>query len=293
MRTVWTDVDGIRMHAAVGGRGSPVVLLHGYGVSGAYMLPLARRLTPFAKVLVPDLPGQGKSGRNGGGCGIGEFADVLGEWLDAVELVRPAFVANSFGCQIVTELAVRRPNRVGPMVLVGPTIDPARRSAPRQLAGALRDAKREPFSLLGRASRDNAAAGLRHLLPTARSALADRIEERLPKLEQRVVVVFGENDGFIGLEWATEAAVLLPRGRLVVVPGEPHAVHYTRPDLVADIVRELLVEERQDAVGQLARRLEHRDMSAGDVDDARLGDQLVPLRGNARRDEPVVLSPHE
>jgi 2-hydroxy-6-oxonona-2,4-dienedioate hydrolase len=293
MRTVWTELDGIRMHAVVGGQGSPVVLVHGYGVSGAYMLPLARRLVRFASVFVPDLPGQGKSDGNGCGCGIREFADVLGEWLAAFDLVRPAFVANSFGCQIVTELAVRRPNLVGPMVLVGPTIDPARRSAPRQIAGALRDAKREPFSLLGVASRDNAAAGLRHLLPTARSALADRIEERLPKLEQRVVVVFGENDGFIGREWAEQAAALLPRGRLVVVPGEPHAVHYTRPGLVADFVRALLVEERQDAVGKLARRLEHGDVPAGDVPDPGVGNQLVPLRRNARRDEPVALSPHE
>ncbi len=293
MRTAWTDVDGIRMHAVVGGRGSPVVLLHGYGVSGAYMLPLARRITPFASVFVPDLPGQGKSGRNGGGFGIGEFADVLGEWLDAVEVVRPAVVANSFGCQIVTELAVRRPNRIGPMVLVGPTIDPARRSAPHQLVGALRDAKREPFSLLGVASRDNAAAGLRQLLPTARSALADRIEERLPRLDQRVVVVVGENDGFVGPDWAKEAAALLPRGRLVVVPGEPHTVHYTRPDLVAHLVRTLLVEESQDAVGKLARRLEHGDVSAVNVHDAGLADQLVPLRRNARRDEAVALSPHE
>lgn len=293
MRTVWTDVGGSRMHAVVGGHGPPVVLVHGYGVSGAYMLPLARRLVRFASVFVPDLPGQGKSDRNGCGCGIGDFADVLGEWVAAFDLVRPAFVANSFGCQIVTELAVRQPNRVGPMVLVGPTVDPARRSAPHQIAGALRDAKREPFSLIGVASRDNAAAGLRHLLPTARSALADRIEDRLPKLEQQVVVVFGENDGFIGHEWAERAAALLPRGRLVAVPGEPHAVHYTRPELVADIVRGLLGEEFEDAVGELARGLEHRDVSAGNVLDPGSGEELVPLRGNACRNESVVLSPHE
>ena len=143
------------------------------------------------------------------------------------------------------------------------------------------------------ASRANAAAGLRHLLPAARSALADRIEERLPKLDQRVVVVLGENDGFIGREWATEAVALLPRGRLVVVPGEPHAVHYTRPDLVADIVRALLVEEREDAVGKLARRLEHGDVPAVNVHDSGLADQFVPLRGNSRRDEAVALSPYE
>jgi len=43
--------------------------------------------------------------------------------------------------------------------------------------------------------------------------------------------------------WAERVAALLPRGRLVVVPGATHVVHYTRPEVVADLVQGL-VEER-------------------------------------------------
>ena len=89
--------------------------------------------------------------------GIGGLADALGGWLDAVGLERPAFVANSMGCQIVTELAVRRPQRVGPMVLVGPTIDPGRRSARHQIFGAMRDSAHEPALLVALAGREWAA----------------------------------------------------------------------------------------------------------------------------------------
>jgi pimeloyl-ACP methyl ester carboxylesterase len=292
MRTVWTDVGGVRMHALTCGRGRPVALVHGFGVSGDYMLPLARELAPHARVLVPDLPGQGKSDQNGS-HGIGELAEKLGTWLGARRLRHPVLVANSMGCQVVTYLATERPDRVGPLVLIGPTVDPARRGAPRQIAAALRDAAREPYSLLGIAARDNAGAGLSYLLAMARSALADRIEDRLPKIEQEVVVVFGETDGFVSREWAEQVTALLPRGRLVVAPGEPHAVHYTRPDLVADIVRDLLVEEREDAIGELSRRLEHRHVSALHVDNARTRDQLLPLRGDSCRDEAVALAPDE
>ena len=246
MRTTWTNVGGVRIHAVSGGDGPPVVLVHGYGVSGAYMLPLARLLAHSVSASVPDLPGQGRSDRLRGGGGIPELADLLGEWLDAVHLIRPAVVANSMGCQIVTELAVRRPEHVGPMVLVGPTVDPSRRRKRHQLFGALRDSAREPFSLLALAARDKAAVPIGALLGTARSALSDRIEERLPHVEQPTVVVLGEADGFVGREWAERATALLPRGRLVVIPGEPHAVHYTRPHLVAEIVLDLLLEERAD-----------------------------------------------
>jgi hypothetical protein len=47
----------------------------------------------------------------------------------------------------------------------------------------------------------------------------------------------------------------MPQARLVVVPGEPHAVHYTRPDLVAELVRELLLEEGEEAGGRLVGEL--------------------------------------
>jgi pimeloyl-ACP methyl ester carboxylesterase len=291
--TSWHDVGGVRIHAVVCGDGSPVVLVHGYGISGTYMLPLARALASSCSAFVPDLPGQGRSDQSRGAADIQSLARALGDWLDASELIRPAFVANSLGCQIVTELAVRRPQRVGPMVLVGPTVDPARRGARHQLICGVRDSAREPFAILALAARGNAAAGIRGLLSTARSALADRIEERLPLIDQPTVVVVGERDGFVGMEWAEQAAALLPRGRLVVVPGEPHAVHYTRPDLIAEIVRGLLLEEREHAPSELPRRLEHGDVSALEELEPRSRERALPLLCNPERDEVVPLAPND
>src|SRR4029453_7770038 len=108
------DVSGLRVHVRVGGAGMPVVLLHGYGISGSYMVPLGRSLAPSFSVFVPDLPGFGRSEQPRQPLSIAELASALADLLDVVGLERPAFVANSMGCQVVTELAVRRPHRVGP-----------------------------------------------------------------------------------------------------------------------------------------------------------------------------------
>ncbi len=289
----WLEVAGLSVHTRVAGEGPPVVLVHGYGVSGSYMLPLAQSLAPFFSVLVPDLPGYGRSQRPRTPLGIAELAGALAAWLDAAGLQRPAFLANSMGCQIVTELAVRLPGRVGPMMLIGPTVDPERRAARHQLLGGLRDAGREPRSLLALAARDDAVVGVGALLATARSALADRIEQRLPLIAQPTVVVRGEQDGFVGQRWAEKAAALLPRGRLVVVPREPHAVHYTRPDLIARIVQQLLVEEGEQAGSQLPWRLPHRHVPAAEAHEPGTGQNSLPLRGDPRREKPVVLAPNE
>ena len=261
LRTVWTEVRGARMHAVAIGAGAPVVLVHGYGVSGAYMLPLARSLSDSFSAFVPDLPGQGKSEQLRGAIGLTEHADSLGAWVEANELVRPAFVANSMGCQVVTELAFQLPDRAGPLALVGPTIDPALRRARHQALGGVRALAREPLSLLTHPAQDG-VMGVRALLATARSALADRIEDRLPLIGQPTLVLRGSQDSFVSAAWAERVAALLPRSWLVAVPGEPHAVHYTRPDLVGELVRELLLEEGEQTRGQLVGNLPHRYVAA-------------------------------
>jgi pimeloyl-ACP methyl ester carboxylesterase len=280
MSELWLDVAGARMHAQVLGDGPPVVLLHGYGVSGTYMLPLARELADSYRVLVPELPGQGKSEPRAGLRSVRELAGALAAWLDAAELEQPAVVANSLGCQVVTELAVRDLERVGPLVLVGPTVDPARRRGRHQLFAALRDCAREPLQLVGIAAVDDVGVGMRRLVATARAALDDRIEERLPLVEQPTVVVRGGADGFVSADWAEQVASLLPDGWLVVVPGEPHAVHFTRPEAVAGIVRELLAEEGRYAVRDRGRLLEHRHVSARQQLQPRMRNEALPLLGD-------------
>jgi pimeloyl-ACP methyl ester carboxylesterase/uncharacterized RDD family membrane protein YckC len=277
LRSVSTDVGGLRIHATTGGKGPAVVLVHGLGISGTYMLPLARSLATSCSVYVPDLPGEGKSGPSPSPWGIPDMARVLGDWLDTVGVAEPLVVANSMGCQVVTELAVRRPGVLGPLVLIGPTVDPARRSARHKLFDVLRDTVHEPVSVLAIAARNNTSADIRPLLRSVRATLADRIEDRLPLIEQQAVVVYGERDQFVGRAWAERATALLPRGRLVVVPSEPHTVHYTRPDLVARIVRELLIEEGKEGDGELAGSLEHRDVTAAKSYDPRSGQRAVPL----------------
>ena len=286
-------VGGLDVHAWAVGRGNAVVLVHGFGVSGRYMIPLARSLAADFSVFVPELPGYGRSEKPRPPLGIGGLATALAGYLDALELERPALVANSMGCQVVTELAVRLPERVGPLVLIGPTVDPEQRVARRQLFAGLRDSGREPLGLLAVAAHDGAVMGLRAALATARSALADRIEERLPLIEQPTLVLRGDKDAFVTAQWAERVSELLPRGRLVTVAREPHAVHYTRPDFVAALVRELLFEEGEETDGELLRSFPRRDVPTPEEDQPGRRQRLLPLFRDRHRHQPVPLAPDE
>jgi len=58
----WVSVSGLRLHMQVSARaevGLPVILLHGLGVSGRYLLPTARLLAGNCQVFVPTCQASG------------------------------------------------------------------------------------------------------------------------------------------------------------------------------------------------------------------------------------------
>lgn len=219
-----------------------VVLVHGLIVSSRYMVPTAERLAPFFPVFAVDLPGFGRSGDPARTLDVPELADRLASWMEASSLERAVLVGNSFGCQVIAELAVRHPGRVAGVVLAGPSMDPRARNALIEILRLLADWPREKPSLTLIFLRDLIQAGLGRGWRTFRYALADRIEAKLPLIQAPALVVRGSRDPIVPGRWAEEAARLLPRGRLAVIPGAPHAVNYSAPDELVRILRSFLSE---------------------------------------------------
>jgi pimeloyl-ACP methyl ester carboxylesterase len=221
------------------GAGAPIVCVHGIGVTGDYFRPLARELAARGRrVVVPDLPGWGRSPRPARALGVDELADALLAFLSHEGIERVPLVANSLGCQIAVEAALRAPERVTSLVLVGPTVDPYLRPLPRLVVGFAVDCVREPPSLWWIIARDYLWMGVPRFARTARLAWRHRVETRLPLVRVPALVVRGARDGFVSQRWCEEAARLLPCGRLEVVRHEPHACHYSAPDVVASLVLE-------------------------------------------------------
>ena len=220
-----------------------VTFVRGIGVSGRYFLPTAGRVAARCSVYVPDLPGFGRSGRLPGRATVRSLADALEAWLDAAELERPdAFVANSFGCQLAVDLAARRPERVGRLVLVGPTVDVRARSLTRQAARLALDSTREPPALWALEALDYAVHVAKSGLAGFVEMVRDPVELKLAQVHAPTLVVRGARDVIVPRAWASDVAAALPRGRLVEIPGSPHAVNYAAPEALARLTLEFLSE---------------------------------------------------
>ncbi|MEX0761707.1 MAG: alpha/beta hydrolase [Dehalococcoidia bacterium] len=244
----WTRVNGQRWHAMASvppaEKPSPVVVMvHGIGIASSYFVPLAERLAPRYRVYAIDLPGFGQTAKPGRPLNFVELSDALDDWMKASSIESAAVIGNSVGCQIAVNLAVRHPGRVRRMVLVGPTVDPEGRTILSQLTRWGVDLPREDPGQLPMTLRDYWRAGPRRIVATFKFSLEDRIEEKLPRVSAPTMVVRGARDPIVPQQWAEEAVRLLPNGRLIVIPGAPHALNFAAPLEVSRVIRPFLDEQ--------------------------------------------------
>ena len=94
--------------------------LHGFAISGAYLMPTARALAARGVNVVPDLPGYGRSQRRARVLDIPGLAESTIAILDGLGIDKAVLVGNSMGCAISLEVAHRAPERVHRLVLVSP-----------------------------------------------------------------------------------------------------------------------------------------------------------------------------
>lgn len=102
------------------GQGRPLVLLHGWAMSAAVFNEIATLLSSDFRLLIPDLPGHGRSSpsRKNDLAGI---ATDLGAWLAATEKSPVTLVGWSLGGMLALEMAQQKKLPVDQLVLVATT----------------------------------------------------------------------------------------------------------------------------------------------------------------------------
>ncbi|WP_225753585.1 alpha/beta fold hydrolase [Actinotalea sp. Marseille-Q4924] len=222
------------------GAADAVVLVHGIGVSSRYFGPLERDLSRSVRVVAPDLPGFGRSRiPDEPALTVVEHAEVLAALIEELGLDRPVVVGHSMGAQFVTELAVRRPELVGAVVLLGPVVDPAAPSIVRQGLRLAVDFVREPPRGALLQLREYLRTGVRWYLETARHMVSYRIEERLPLVTAPVTVVRGGRDPVAPTAFVRALAASARDGSAEEIPGGAHVVQWSRPDAVRAVIERM------------------------------------------------------
>jgi pimeloyl-ACP methyl ester carboxylesterase len=110
--------NGTTIHVRVGGKGPPVVLLHGYGETGDMWAPLANNLARDHLVVVPDLRGMGLSSKPTGGYDKKTQGYDISGVLDTLKIGKTDLVTHDIGNMVGYAFAAENPGRVTRFVLM-------------------------------------------------------------------------------------------------------------------------------------------------------------------------------
>jgi pimeloyl-ACP methyl ester carboxylesterase len=255
-----------------------ILVIHGFRGDHHGLLRVVDRL-PEMRVIVPDLPAFGSSDAfvHGGhtveryGKFISDFMAALGLGADTVLL------GHSFGSIIASHFTAANPGAVHPLVLINPIASPALEGPkgvmtklavfyyqlsaklPRRLGLALlrnRLIVRVMSETMAK-TRDKALRGFVHgqhdayfsafadrnsLLESFRASVSSHVAEVAADLDLPVLLIAGEKDEIATLPAQHRLLERLPDGKLVVIPGVGHLIHYETPEPAAAAIRTFLEE---------------------------------------------------
>jgi len=245
-------VDGLRLNYETVGEGPTVMLLHGWGGCIASMAPIQQMLSHKYQVLSVDLPGFGRSERPPTTWSSDDYGRCIAELAVQLGVERfCAIVGHSFGGKVAICVAVRRPDAVGSLILVGtPGIRlPLSGQAKRRIAGVkmarrasrflpapLREALADRLSRLGSDDYRN-AGDMRAILVRV---VNEDLRGLLPMISPQTLLVWGEQDDAAPLPVGKAMERLIPGAGLVVLSKSGHFPYLDEPRAFSAVVHSFL-----------------------------------------------------
>jgi pimeloyl-ACP methyl ester carboxylesterase len=261
----FVDVNGIRVHYKIAGRGKPaILLLHGFAASTFSWREVMDPLSEFGTVIAFDRPAFGLTERPLPGDWEGESpyspesqADLTVGLIDALEIHRAVLVGHSAGGAIAILTALTYPARVDALVLVDaavyrgggtpPLLRPLMQTPQMRRLGPVlsrritewgiefaRSAWYDPEKIsphvwegyLQPLKAQNWDVGLWEL---TRASHSSHLPERLGELDLPALVITGEEDRIVPPGESARLAEELSGGTLVVIPACGHVPHEECP----------------------------------------------------------------
>jgi 3-oxoadipate enol-lactonase len=241
---------------------SVVVLLHGMPSIPGDFQPLVDALARHHRVLVPHLPGYGKTPADAAPCSLERLIARLEERVARSSVSDASVVAFSGGAYKAVAMALRDRVKVRRLALLAPIVgfDPPVAQAYRDMVAAVRAGAFDPrptwldrMASPGFAERDprGAARVLSWLDAVALSVICDELAAQAdaPDLRPAVAelgcplfVAAGTADSAVPPSWSKALAASYSRSVFVPIEGAGHALLIEAPDRVIRVIAEFLDE---------------------------------------------------
>ena len=252
-----TDVAGFHLVYLDGGQGQPVLLLHGFGADKDNFTRVAKYLTTRFRVIAPDLPGFGESGKPADGSySIAEQVERVHAFAQSLGFKTVHIGGSSMGGEIAALYAAKYPAETGSVWLLAPAgvatappselderiarggSNPLIASNADEFAAVFQFVMSDPpfvprriLDVMGRTAIANHDLNGR-IFAQLRSAPG--IEDQVKGLTVPTRIVWGDHDRALNVGGAKILEGLMPKSSALIMPGVGHLPMLERPREVGE-----------------------------------------------------------
>ena len=250
-------IDGIKINYRHGGKGDPVILMHGWGCDSSALGLFERVGLENHTVYNIDLPGFGKSEEPLKPWGVEEYTRMLENFCKELGIVNPVVLGHSFGGRIALLFASR--NKVRKLVLVDAAGVKPRRSFKyylkvysfklcRMIYPALVGKEKAQQKIEAMRSR-RGSYDYNNCSPMMRKVMVNVVNTDLrwcmKKIQAPTLLLWGENDTATPMRDARIMLKRIPDSGLISFAGAGHFSFVDNPYQSAAAVRRFLMQAPQ------------------------------------------------
>lgn len=231
---------------------TPIVILHGWGLSQKRFEPLTQKLrTSGYQVYSFDFPGFGESGIPKDPMKLADYAAFLADYLAKHKIQKPILLGHSFGGRVALKFQEVFPGFTKALVLTG---TPGFTPTPRRrlmLFIAIAKVGKFIFSLPGISYiQDNVRRWYYYLVgarefyraegamrETFKNIVAEPLEKPMKAVRVPTLLVWGELDQITPVWIAKKMHEAIANSKLIIIPEANHGVPYRDPALFIKAIR--------------------------------------------------------
>ena len=225
------DANGIKIHYAIYGQGSPVIFLHGGLANTDYWGNQVPAVAAHHTVVLMDSRGHGRSTRDARAYGYDLMADDVVALMDVLKIPQADIVGWSDGGILGLDLAMRHKDRVGKVFAF---------AANTVTSGVVEGVEKNPTfaAYIDRAGHEYAEHSA---TPKEYDAFVDQIskmwadqpnwtDDQLKAIDTPILIVDGDHDEAIKRAHTEYIAATIPHAGLLILPNVSHFAFLQDPD---------------------------------------------------------------
>ena len=244
-----TNINGIKTNYQVFGDGVPFLILHGWGSNSDRWVPVAEKIAEKGyRVIVPDLPGFGKSDALSIPWDTNKYIDWLERFVKELNLGEFFLLGHSFGGALASKMAVKHVQDIRKLFLVSAACVRKKTNTKKFSAFVSKIVKvfyfipyyplirKAVYKFIIRKSDYVYVEGI--MKQTYLNVVAEDLSFHLAFIKTPTIIIWGDKDEYTPIKEGYFIESAIKKSKIIVIPDAGHDLNRKFPEILAGKVLE-------------------------------------------------------